>query len=266
MGALANALGWLRNYFVTVPLVYLFTIFMGTVSLLISAFDSSGRVQHGCARWWSRGLLAFSRIRVTVRGTGNIPAGPCIFAANHQSYMDIPVAFGYIPSNFRIMAKASLFHIPFLGWHLKRSGHMPIARDNPHRAARSLLAAAAHVRKGMCVFIFPEGGRTKDGRIDAFKAGTFLLAIKSAAPVVPITINGARSVLPMHSWRVRPGEIEMTFHPPIATAGMTTESAAALAEQVRAAIASEFRGEAQEESATEAHSHREEHAGAEAKT
>ncbi len=246
MGALVNALGWLRNYLVTVPLVYLFTIFMGTVSLLVSAVDASGRRQHACARWWSRGLLVFSRVSVTLRGTENIPQGPCIFAANHQSYMDIPVAFGYIPGDFRIMAKASLFYIPFLGWHLKRSGHMPIARDNPHRAARSLLTAASHVRAGMCVFIFPEGGRSLDGRIDAFKAGTFLLAIKSSAPVVPITINGARAVLPMHSWRIRPGRIEMTFHPPIATAGMTTESAAGLAEKVRGAIAADFRTEERE--------------------
>lgn len=152
MRALVNALGLLRNFLVTVPLVYLATIFMGTLSLFISLFDSTGNRQHTCARLWARMLLAFARVRVTVRGAGHIPAGPCIFAANHLSYMDIPVAFGYIPTQFRIMAKASLFHIPFLGWHLRRSGHMPIERANPRRAARSLLEAATHVKNGTPVF------------------------------------------------------------------------------------------------------------------
>ncbi|MGH9794906.1 MAG: lysophospholipid acyltransferase family protein, partial [Candidatus Acidiferrales bacterium] len=186
-------------------------------------------------------LLSFGRVRVRVRGAEHIPAGPCIFAANHLSYMDIPVAFGYIPRQFRIMAKASLFHIPFLGWHLRRSGHMPISRNNPRRAARSLLEAAGHVKQGTSVFIFPEGGRSLDGQIGEFKAGTFLLAIKAAAPVVPVTLNGTHAVLPFYSWRLNPGEVELIFHPPLATAGMHSDSAAALAAQVRSTIAADFR-------------------------
>ena len=242
MHALVNALGLLRNYLVTVPLVYFSTIFMGTLSLALSLVDSSGRMQHGCARLWARMLLWFGRVRVTVRGAEHIPAGPCIFASNHLSYMDIPVAFGYIPTQFRIMAKASLFHIPFLGWHLRRSGHMPIARNNPRRAARSVLEAASHVKEGMSVFVFPEGGRSPDGTLQEFKPGTFLLAIKAGAPVVPVTLNGTRHVLPFNTWRLHPGLVEIVFHPPIATAGMHSNSAAALAEKVRATVAADFKG------------------------
>ncbi len=241
MRALVEALSLLRNYVVTVPLAYLCTILMGMISLFVSLFDSSGRLQHDCARIWARLLLFFGRVRVRVRGAEHIPAGPCIFAANHLSYMDIPVAFGYIPRQFRIMAKASLFHIPFLGWHLRRSGHMPISRNNPRRAARSLLEAAGHVKQGTSVFIFPEGGRSLDGQIGEFKAGTFLLAIKAAAPVVPVTLNGTRAVLPFYSWRLSPGEVELIFHPPLATAGMRSASAAALAARVRSTIAADFR-------------------------
>ena len=241
MRALGNALGLLRNFLVTVPLVYLSTIVMGTLSLFLSLFDASGRLQHGCARQWARMLLAFGRVRVTVRGAEHIPAGPCIFAANHLSYMDIPAAFGYIPTQFRIMAKASLFHLPFLGWHLRRSGHMPIARNNPRRAARSVLEAAGHVKEGMSVFVFPEGGRSLDGQLGEFKPGTFLLAIKAGAPVVPVTINGTRTVLPYDSWRANPGHVELVFHPPIPTAGMHSDSARALAQQVRATIAADFK-------------------------
>jgi 1-acyl-sn-glycerol-3-phosphate acyltransferase len=241
MRSLLDALGYLRSLVVTVPLIYLLTIFWGTLSLLASLADSSGRAQHACARWWSRSLLAVCGVRIRVRGAEHLDAGRTyVFAANHQSYLDIPVVFAFLPANFRILAKGSLFYIPFLGWHLRRSGHVSVARRNPTRAARSLLEAASHVRRGTPVFIFPEGGRSSDGRFKEFKPGTFLLAIKSGAPVVPVTINGTRAVLPMHSWHVRPGRVEMILHAPIDTSRMKSDSAEALAEQVRAAIAVDF--------------------------
>lgn len=235
---------WLRRVrtlLVSVPLIYLATIFWGTLSLLVSPFDARGRAQHVCARWWSRTLLVVCRISVATRGLEHVPrAAPCVFAANHQSYLDIPVAFGYLPANFRIMAKQSLFQIPFLGWHLARSGHLPIDRHNPRRAARSVLAAAALVREGMPVFVFPEGGRSPDGRFGEFKAGTFLLAIKAGVPVVPVTLNGTRAVMGTSSWDIHPGRVELIVHPPIATRGMASEEAEALAARVRAAMEAEF--------------------------
>jgi 1-acyl-sn-glycerol-3-phosphate acyltransferase len=204
-------------------------------------FDSRGRWQHGCARWWSRTLLFACGVRVSVRGLEHLDrARTCIFAANHQSYLDIPVAFGYLPVNFRIMAKASLFHIPFLGWHLRRSGHMPIARDNPRRAARSVLAAAAHVREGMPVFVFPEGGRSHDGQLGEFKSGTFLLAIKAGAPVIPVTMNGTRRALPVDSWVIQPGRVELILHPPLGTEGMHSNAAEELSSRVRSIIEGDF--------------------------
>lgn len=236
-----EAISYLRSLVVTIPLVYLATIFWGSLSLLVSLVDSNGRAQHACARWWARTLLVLSRVRVTVRGAENIESGHAyVFAANHQSYIDIPLLFGYLPANFRIMAKSSLFLLPFLGWHLRRSGHLSIARDNPQQAARSLLEAARHVREGTPVFIFPEGGRSLDGRLDKFKAGTFLLAIKAGVPVVPLTVNGTRNVLRVNSWHIRPARVELIIHPPIPTQGMRSSSAEQLSAQVRVAIASAF--------------------------
>src|SRR5574341_1103128 len=123
-GALVDALGYLRSLVVTIPLIYLATIFWGSLSLLVSLFDKTGHAQHACSRWWARTLLAVSRVRVTVRGLENVASlKTYVFAPNHQSYMDIPVLFGYLPGQFRIMAKSSLLYLPFLGWHLQRSGH-----------------------------------------------------------------------------------------------------------------------------------------------
>jgi 1-acyl-sn-glycerol-3-phosphate acyltransferase len=242
MRALVHLLSRIRVFVVTIPAIYLFTILMGSISLLLSLGDASGRAQHACARGWARGLLFLSRVRVRVRGIEHVmPGATYVFTANHSSYMDIPVIFAFLPANFRIMAKASLFHIPFLGWHLRRSGHMPVSQGNPRRAARSLLEAAGHVAEGTPVFVFPEGGRTADGQVAEFKPGTFLIAIKSGKPVLPITLNGVRAVLPMHSYYLRPGDVEMILHAPIPTAGMHTDSAPALAAQVRSAILSSFR-------------------------
>ena len=241
MSPLLRALSHFRSLAVTVPLAYLSTVVWGTVSLLVSAFDSTGRIQHLCARGWARTLLFLAGARVTVRGAEHLdPGRTYIFAANHQSYFDIPVAFAYLPANFRIMAKATLFHIPFLGWHLRRSGHMPIERANPRRAARSLLEAATHVLEGTSVFVFPEGGRTPDGNFKEFKTGTFLLAIKAGVPVVPVTLNGTRAVLKMNSFHVHPGRVEMILHPPISTDGMNSSSAETLCAQVREIIAADY--------------------------
>ncbi len=243
MRALADALSSARSVLVTTPLIYLSTLVMGTLSLLASLVDSGGRLQHSCARWWARSVLFFSGVRVRMRGMENIePGRTYVFAANHQSYMDIPVAFACLPAHFRIMAKASLFRIPFIGWHLRRAGHLAIDRRDPRRAARSLLEAASHVKQGMPVYVFPEGGRSLDGRIGEFKAGTFLLAIKAGVPVVPITLKGTRAVLPVNSWHIRPGQVELVLHAPIPTTAMHSDSAEELSARVRGVIAADFAG------------------------
>jgi len=233
----AELVGYLRSLLLTIPLIYLLTIFWGTLSAFAALADASGRLQHRCARAWARCLLAVCGISVRVTGAEHISPGAIyVWTANHQSYLDIPVVFARLPAEFRIMAKASLFHFPFLGWHLRRSGHMPVARDNPARAARSLLAAAAHVRRGTAVFIFPEGGRSPDGQLREFRAGAFLLAIKAETAVVPVTIRGTHGALPMHSWNVRPSTVDLILHAPISTAGMGSQSSESLAAQVRGII------------------------------
>jgi 1-acyl-sn-glycerol-3-phosphate acyltransferase len=234
---LAGFIGYLRSLLFTIPLIYFLTIVWGTLSAFSALADASGRMQHLCARFWARCLLAVCGIRVRIRGADHVTPGAIyVWTANHQSYLDIPVVFAWLPADFRIMAKASLFPIPFLGWHLRRSGHMPVERDNPSRAARSLLAAASHVRRGTAVFIFPEGGRSPDGWPREFRSGAFLLAIKAETPVVPVTIRGTHAALPVHSWHVRPAAVDLILHAPIPTAGMNSKSSDSLAAQVREII------------------------------
>ncbi|MGH9342377.1 MAG: lysophospholipid acyltransferase family protein [Terriglobia bacterium] len=221
--------------------ICLYTAVLGAASLAGSFFDSQGRWQHGCARLWSRLILKTSRIRLKVTGSENIPTGQAaIFCSNHPSAMDIPILFVCLPIQFRFVAKRSLFDVPFLGWHLWRSGHIPVERDRPHKAVKSLDKAAERIRAGCPVVLFAEGHRHRDGSLGPFKRGSFYLAIKSGVPVVPVTINGSRLVLKPDSAVVRPGTVEIVFHPPISTSELTMEDVESLSERVRDRVLSRF--------------------------
>jgi 1-acyl-sn-glycerol-3-phosphate acyltransferase len=239
-----ESLSYLRSLLITNNLIYLYTAFMGTLSLGGSLFDSHGRWQHTCARIWSRLILKTSRIRVTVEGLEHIrqPADtPMIFCVNHQSSMDIPVLLVNLPFQFRFIAKRSLFRYPFMGWHLRRSGHIAVARDRPGEARRSLDEAARKIREGYPVVVFPEGGRSRTGEILRFKSGAFRLAVLSGVPVTPVTLNGTREVLKPDTVHVRPGHVEMIIHPPIPTEGLRGADVDDLTERVRNQILSRFR-------------------------
>src|ERR1051325_9705360 len=153
------------------PLIILSTIFFGSISLVVSLFDTTGRTQIEVARVWSRSLLWFAGVRVTVEGISKInPDASYIFVSNHLSYMDTPVVLSHVPVQFRFLAKRGLFQIPFLGTHLSQAGHIPVPREDPRAAVKSMqLAAEAVVNKKISLLIFPEGGRSHDGRLRPFK-------------------------------------------------------------------------------------------------
>ena len=228
----------LRSYFVFVPVVYLYTFVMGTLSLLSSLFDRSGRVQHWFARSWSRMILKTLRIHVQTEGFENIDASkPAIYAANHLSALDIPVLYATLPLQFRIMAKKELFRYPFLGWHLKRSGQIPIDPGNAGAALRSLNRASESLRHGTPLVVFPEGGRSASGQLQDFMGGAFFVAIRAHAPVVPLVLVDTRELLPMNSFHVRPGSVTLIAAKPLPSAGMKPRDMEKLASQVRDVIA-----------------------------
>jgi 1-acyl-sn-glycerol-3-phosphate acyltransferase len=231
-----DKLGYARSLLITAPLIFLYTGVMGSISVVSSLLDSSGRIQHWCARTWSRMILWTSRIRLRVTGLENItPNVPYVLCVNHQSHMDIPIVLAALPFQFRFAAKKELFRYPFLGWHLRRSGHVPIDRENPRAAVKSLREAADKIKQGTPVVIFPEGGTSQDGAIKAFKGGGFLLATKSEADAVPITIRGSRAVLVPRTYHVRSGSVEVIVGRPIASSGLSmTELASRVRDEILA--------------------------------
>jgi len=234
-------LSYARSLLFTNLLIYSYTAVCGTASLLGSVFDAKGRWQHACARAWSRLILGTSGIRVRVEGLENVtPDAAAIYCVNHQSAMDIPVLFVNLPVQFRFVAKRSLFNMPFMGWHLRRSGHIPVDRDRPREAMKSMKKVAKEIREGKSVLFFPEGHRSRNGQLLPFKAGSFYIAILAGVPIVPITINGTPKVLKPDTYHVRAGQTEMIIHPAISTEGVTLHDVETLSQKVKDAIASRF--------------------------
>lgn len=227
---------------VAIPLIYLYTIVMGSLSLTLSLYDPGGRRQHWCAQAWCRLIARTAGARVRVHGAEHIrPGASYVFLSTHQSYMDIPAMLGYLPVQLRIAAKKILFRIPFMGWHLWRAGHIPIDRSSTQDAVTSLQRAAGYLQKGICAFVFPEGTRSRDGLLHPFKKGGFKLALQAQVPIIPITIIGTRQILPPDSIIFRPGPIEMYVDEPIPTAGLTDDDIELLMRRVRAAMAKHIR-------------------------
>jgi len=165
-------------------------------------------------------ILRICGVRLAVSSRSQLHEGKTyVFCVNHQSHMDIPVILAAIPIGFRFAAKKELFRIPFLGWHLRRSGHIPIDRQNPHAAVKSLRDASEWLRGGVSLVFFPEGATSLDGSIKPFKGGGFLLAEQAQAALVPVTIRGSRAVLVPKTQHVRGGPVEVILGNPIESEG-----------------------------------------------
>jgi 1-acyl-sn-glycerol-3-phosphate acyltransferase len=235
-----NPLPWIyrwRTNLLQTPLFALLTIVCGTLSLLVSLVDKRGNVQHRIARFWAWGCVLVSGSRLTVRGAEKLRTLPAaVYASNHTSYMDTPVIFASLPVQFRILAKKELWPIPFIGWYLNRSGQIPIDTANPRASLSSLGTGVKALRSGMPLFVFPEGGRTADGRLKPFLSGAAYLAIRAQVPLVPIALSGVFDLLPIHTHHYYPGELVLTIGDPIVTTGMTLRQTDELTAQLRAAI------------------------------
>ena len=228
---------WWRTVFFLIPAISVYTAVLGTVSLLSSLFDRRGDFGHKCARAWSRLILKTTGVRVQVSGLERLdPSRSYIFAANHQSIYDIPILFASLPFQLRIIAKASLGRIPFMGWHLQRTGHVLVDRAKP--GAGIMKKMARLVRQKHSLVVFPEGTRSTDGAVGRFKGGSFLIALEAGLPVVPISIQGSRHVMFRGRLMVCPGTVTVTVHEPIETSGVPRGAVREFAARVHDVVAS----------------------------
>ena len=216
------SLSFLWAIFVKAPLIIGSTIFMGTISMVTSLFDPDGRKQHAISCNWAKQLLFYAGIKMRVRGLEHLrPGQHYVLAGNHLSLYDTPVVLGCIPRQFLFLVNVKYVKLPFLGTHLRRSGHFAVDPENTRASLKILTDAARRIQeRGLSVLLFPEGRRSSGG-LQEFKEGVAYIAIKSGAPVIPFALKGTREVLPIGSGHVRGGKVDLLLGEPVDPSAFT---------------------------------------------
>lgn len=226
----------IRTIFIGVFLS-LYTLVVGPPLLLYTVVT-----RHIDPLYWAgvRGVRFFVRavgVRFRVAGTERIPSGPCLFVANHTSSADAPAVVGAIPRRIAILLKASLFKYPIVGQAFRLAKFIPVERGERDSAIVSLEKAIEALRGGQSFLIYPEGTRSPDGRLQEFKKGAAVMALKGRVPVVPMACSGAHRVMRKRSLVVHPGEILVEFLEPIDASAYSFESRDALNQRIHDALA-----------------------------
>jgi 1-acyl-sn-glycerol-3-phosphate acyltransferase len=214
------------------------TVLFGIPAIVATLARPRSNATMRLARGWSRSILAALGIRVVYDGLDRTrTAGPCVYVANHQSWIDIWVLMRVIPASTRLVAKEELRRVPVIGQVLSVSGFVMIDRSNRARSIQSLRQAAEKIRGGRSVLLFPEGTRSRDGRLQPFKKGGFHLALQAGVPVVPVAIHGSFALLPPGSLRSRRGTVRVEFLDPVSPAAFRADDPSALRDAVRVVMA-----------------------------
>lgn len=207
-------------------------------AIIFTLLDHSGRSYAAHARFWGRLGIRLAGVRVTVTGADHLPDGPIVVMSNHASNFDILALQGFFPRPLSWIAKKELFKIPIFGHSMHHGGYIALDRGDGRQALKSMDEAAKQIRNGKSVIIFPEGTRTRDGRLLPFKRGGFLLAARAGVPVVPVTINGSFLINPGGALRLYGGTITIEINPAITIPDGMKRNAVEeyLLEQVRTGI------------------------------
>lgn len=166
---------------------------------------------------WARAMLRICGVRLRSHGVERLdPARNYVFASNHVSLLDSPSLIASVPQRLCFVAKRELFSVPFMGWYLKKQGHVAVERGDPKAALRSLTEAARAIdAEKKSILVFPEGTRSMDGAMLEFKDGASLLAIRSGTAIVPVAIRGTQKVMPSKAYTITPGEVDLYVGEPI---------------------------------------------------
>jgi 1-acyl-sn-glycerol-3-phosphate acyltransferase len=224
-------------------MLFVFTLFglpAALVGIPYSLLRGNIRTMYGWAMFAMRAGIRAGGIRVVIQGAENIPANQsCIFLSNHVSNLDPPIVLPAIPGMCSVFLKKSLMKIPFVGIAMRMAKYVPVSRGHSRQEAEQSVAIAADaLRSGMHIFIFPEGTRSSDGNLLAFKKGAFFLAAETNAPMVPIVIQGTAQMMRKGSVKIFPGVATLRFLPAIHPQDFATREALmdAVRQQMQSAL------------------------------
>lgn len=221
---------------VGVTFLSLFIIFVGLPVIAYSLLTRSSDVLYRWGRWGIGASMRLTGVRIRTEGVENIPQGVCVFAANHVSNLDPPAALIGVPRRISFLAKKEVFSVPVVRTALRLGKIVPVDREHTEAAIASIDHAVGILLEGISFFVFPEGTRSRDGKLKAFKKGTFIMAIQAGVPVVPVSILGSRERMPKGKLSTVPGEILLRFGKPIESKQFGVDEREELLERVRAAV------------------------------
>lgn len=237
-------LWWLYQpykWLIFTPILGITGMLLAIIAVILSILfnDKVGSMIGGIS--WARICAFFTPMWVKVRGKGNInPNQSYIVVSNHQSHYDIFVVYGWLWMDLKWVMKKELRKVPFIGYACEKVGHIIIDRSDHQAAVDSINAAKSSLVNGRSAMFFPEGTRSKDGKIGNFKKGAFYLAMDLGLPILPITIKGTRKILPSNTMNLLPGKAELIIHPPIDTGGYTESNISGLVRETREIISDSF--------------------------
>jgi len=223
--------------FIGAAFLTLLILIVGLPIIAYSALTGTSDVLYRVGKWAIGASMRLAGVRVRAEGVENIPAGVCIFAANHVSNLDPPAALIGVPRRISYLAKQEIFKVPIVRTALRLGKIVPVNRGNTEEAIASIDRAVEILRGGISFFVFPEGKRSRDGRMLPFKKGTFIMAIQARVPVVPVSILGSRERMPKGRLSTVPGEIVLRFGPAIDSKGYSIDQRDELLARVQAAVA-----------------------------
>jgi len=175
-------------------------------------------------------------IRLDVRGRDDLPPGPSLFLANHQSYSDPPALVACVPRDARLILKRELRKLPLLGLIMELGGFVFIDRKDRGQSIEGMRKAVKQLQQGESFLIYPEGTRTRTGELGPFKKGPFVMAIESGVPIIPVSVIGSYEIMPPDRFSIKSGTITIIFHAPIQTVGLSAADREQLSNQVREII------------------------------
>jgi 1-acyl-sn-glycerol-3-phosphate acyltransferase len=210
-------------YWVLYPLIrpfYLTALVLNTVVLailiiMVSPFDRKRNLVHYIGKFWALLNVYLSGTRLAIRGKEKIGKGPYIVMSNHQSLFDVWALIGMLPLQLRWIIKSEIRKMPIFGYALDRMGHIYVDRRRRKDTGRGVEEALLKIGQRASVVVFPEGTRSKDGHLQEFRTGGSVMAIRSGVPILPVTVNGGRFVLPRDTLALMPGKIEVVVGDPI---------------------------------------------------
>lgn len=228
--------GWFLINAIQAIYVGLWSIFWISLAGIVSLFSRSAPLAMA-RHFWGPGLIRGAGVDLRIEGAELLdPKVSYVFVMNHQSMIDIPIAFAALPNNLVFVLKRVLAWVPFLGFYCWRMGMIFVDRKNASQAYASLSRGVARLRPGTSLLAYPEGTRATDGKVRPFKKGPFFAAQMARLPVVPVAIEGSWRVLPRSTFAVRPGVVRMRIGRPIPTADLGAEDVLSLMRRARAEL------------------------------